>query len=146
MSTRGMVSVWILKILYAVIGMLYFLRAKFQGLLLTIQVRFQLAKSTDFTLTSLWLYRKIGVLTSSQNLIHFAIRCHRENIWVLQLNIADSEKNIIVYYAVWGRNPTFHVTFDVSSMNQRREPYESHETKVQFRPLAVYHIFHNTGT
>ena len=22
----------------------------------------------------------------------------------------------------------------------------SHETKVQFRPLAVYHIFHNTDT
>ena len=97
MSIRGVVSVWVLKILYAVIGMLYRL-ATFQDLLLTIQVRFQLAKSTNFTLVSLWLYRKIGVLTSSQNLIHFAIRYHRENIWVIQLNIADSEKNIIVYY------------------------------------------------
>ena len=42
--------------------------------------------------------------TLSENLIHFAIRCHWENIWVLQLNIADSEKNMIVYYALRGRN------------------------------------------
>ena len=48
--------------------------ATFQDLLLTIQVRFQLAKSTNFTLASLWLYRKIGVSTSSQNLIHFGNR------------------------------------------------------------------------
>ena len=35
------------------------------------------------------------VRTSRQNLIHFAIRCHTEkNIRVLQLNIADSKKNI----------------------------------------------------
>ena len=54
-------------------------------------------------MASLRLYRKIGVSTLSQNLIHFAIRCHRENIWVLQLNIADYEKNIIVYYLVWGK-------------------------------------------
>ena len=40
MSTRGAVSVKVLKNLYAVIGMLYFLPAKFQDLLLTIQVRF----------------------------------------------------------------------------------------------------------
>ena len=84
--------------------------------------------------------------TLSPNLIHFAIRCHRENIWVLQLNIADSEQNIIVYYAVWRRNWTFHVECDVSSMSWRRVPYTSHETKVQFRPLAVYHIFHDTDT
>ena len=81
--------------------------------------------------------------TLSQNLIHFAIRCHRENIWVLQLNIADCELNIIVYYAVWGRNWTFHVECHVSSMSRRRVPYTSHETKVQFRPLVVYHIFHD---
>ena len=31
------------------------------------------------------------VRTSSQNLIHSVIRCHRENISVLQLNIADSK-------------------------------------------------------
>ena len=73
----------------------------------------QLAKSTNFTLVSLWLYKKIGVSTSNQNLIHFAIRCHRENVWVLQLNIAGSEKNI-VYYALRGRNWTFHVECDVS--------------------------------
>ena len=32
---------------------------------------------------------------------------------------------------------------------EQYEPKEStlsHETKVQFRPLAVYHIFHNTDT
>ena len=39
------------------------------------------------------IIQKKGVSTSSQNLIHFAITCHRENIWVLQLNIADSEKD-----------------------------------------------------
>ena len=33
--------------------------------------------------------------TSSQNLIQFAIEHHLENIWVLPLNIADSEKKII---------------------------------------------------
>ena len=86
------------------------------------------------------------VCTSSQNLIRFAIRCHRENIWVLQLNIADSKKNIIVYYALRGRNWTFHVKCDVSSMSRGKVPYASHETKVQFRSLAVYHIFHNTDT
>ena len=33
------------------------------------------------------------VCISSQNLIHFAIGCHGEkNIWVLQLNIAESKK------------------------------------------------------
>ena len=132
--------------MYAVIRMLYCLPAKFQDLLLTIQVRFQLAKSTNSTVASLWLFRKIGVSTLSQNLIHFTIRCHGENIWVLQLNIADSEKNIIVYYAVWGRNWTLHVECDVSSMSRRRVPYTSHETKVQFQPLAVYHIFHDTHT
>ena len=116
-----------MKIVYAVIGMLYYLPAK-------------LAKSTNFKLATLWLYRKIGVSTSSQNLIHFAIRCHRENIWVLQLNIADSEKSIIVYYAVWGGNWTFHVECDMSSMSWRRVPYTSHETKVQFRRL-LYIIF-----
>ena len=26
------------------------------------------------------------------------------------------------------------------------ELFTSHETKVQFRPLAVYHTFHNTDT
>ena len=95
---------------------------------------------------SLWLYRKIGVSTLSQNLIHFAIRCNRENIWVLWLNITDSEKNIIVYFAVWGRNWIFHVESNVSNMGRRRVPYTSHEMKVQFRPLAVYHIFHDTDT
>ena len=114
---------------------------KFQHLLLTIQVRLELAKSTNFTVTSLWLYRKIHVLTLSQNLIHFAIRCHRENIWVLQLNIAYFEKNIIVYYALWGRNLTFHVECDVSSMSRRRVPYTSHETKVQFRLIILLIIF-----
>ena len=39
MSTTGVVSVLVLKILYAVIGMLYW-PATFQNLLLTIQVRF----------------------------------------------------------------------------------------------------------
>ena len=63
--------------------------------------------------------------TSSGNLIHFVIRYHRENISVLQLNIADSEKNIIVYYALPGRNWTFHVECDVSSMNRRRVPYHT---------------------
>ena len=40
MSTRGVVSVQVLKILYAVIEMLYFLASKFQGFLLTIRARF----------------------------------------------------------------------------------------------------------
>ena len=44
----------------------------------------------------------MGVSTSGQNLILFVIRYRRENIWVLQLNIVDSEKNIIVYYALRG--------------------------------------------
>ena len=39
MSTRGVVSVEVLKILYAVIAMLYW-PGTFQDLLLTIQVRF----------------------------------------------------------------------------------------------------------
>ena len=63
--------------------------------------------------------------TSSQNLIHFAIRYHRENIRVLQSNVTDSEKNVIVYYALWGRNWTFHVKCDVDSMNQRKVPYHT---------------------
>ena len=29
-------------------------------------------------------------------------------------------------------------------MSRRKVPYTSHETQVQFRPLAVYHIFHDT--
>ena len=32
------------------------------------------------------------VRRSRRNLIHSAIRCHRKDIWVLQLNIADSKK------------------------------------------------------
>ena len=39
MSTRGVVSVKVLTTLYAVIGMVYW-PARFQDLLLTIQVRF----------------------------------------------------------------------------------------------------------
>ena len=77
--------------------------------------------------------------TSSENLIHFAIRCHRENIWVLQLHIADSEKHIIVYYALWGSNWTFHVECDVSSMNQKRVPYHT-KLKSNFNRL-LYIIF-----
>ena len=52
----------------------------------------------------------------------------------------------MVYYAARGRNYTFHVESDVSSISRRRVLYTSHETKVQFRPLAAYHIFHNTDT
>ena len=48
----------------------------------------------------------------------------------------------MVYYALRGRNWTFHVECDVSSINRRRVPYHSR----LFRPLAVYHIFHNTDT
>ena len=77
--------------------------------------------------------------TSSENLIHFAIRCHRENIWVLQLNIADSEKNIIVYYALRGRNWTFHVECYVSSMDRKRVPYNT-RLKSNFDRL-LYIIF-----
>ena len=40
-----------------------------------------------------------------------------------------------------GINRTFHVECDVSSTSQRR--VLSHETVVQFRPLAAYYIFHN---
>ena len=29
---------------------------------------------------------------------------------------------------------------------QAEDDYTSHETKVQFRPLAAYDIFHNTNT
>ena len=139
-----MVSVWVLKILYSVIGMLYRL-ATFQDLMLTIQVRFKLAKSTNFTLASIWLYRKIGVSTSSQNLIHFEIRYHRENIWVLQLNIADSKKknNSILCVAEKELN------FSGQVWCEQYEPKKStlsHKTKVKFRPLAVNHIFHNTDT
>ena len=47
---------------------------------------------------------------------------------------------------MWGRNWTFHVECDESSISRRRVPYTTHETKVQFRPLAVYHIFHDTNT
>ena len=43
----------------------------------------------------------------------------------LALNIADSEKNIIVYYALRGRNWTLRVECDVSSMNRRRIPYHT---------------------
>ena len=113
--------------------------ATFQDLLLSIQVWFWIAKSTNFILASLWLYRKIGVSTSSENLIHFAIRCHRENILVLQLSLADSEKNIIVYYALRGRNWTFHVECDVSSINRRSVPYHT-RLKSNFDRL-LYIIF-----
>ena len=51
-----------------------------------------------------------------------------------------------VYYAVRGRNQTFHVECDVSSMSRRRVLCTSHETKIQFWPLAAYYIFHNTYT
>ena len=77
--------------------------------------------------------------TSSENLIHFVIRCHRENILVLQLNLADSEKNIIRYYALRGRNWTFHVECDVSSINRRRVPYHT-RLKSNFDRL-LYIIF-----
>ena len=41
------------------------------------------------------------VQTSSQNLIHFVIGCHQEqNIWVIQLNIADTKKKIDPYNIV----------------------------------------------
>ena len=82
------------------------------------------------------------VRTSSQNLIRFAITCHRGNIWVLQLNVANSEKSIIGYYAA--RNSTFYVECYVSSMSRTWVLYTLHETNVQFQPLAAYHIFHNT--
>ena len=85
------------------------------------------------------IIQEIGVSTSSQNLIHFEIRYHRENIWVLQLNIADSEKNIIVYYALRGSNWTFHVECDVSSMKRRRVPYHT-RLKSSFDRL-LYIIF-----
>ena len=65
------------------------------------------------------------VRTSSQNLIHFAIRSHRENIWVLDLNIADSKKNSIL--CIKGKKLDF-------------------SRRVWFRLLAAYHIFHNTNT
>ena len=55
-------------------------------------------------------------------------KCDRENIWILQLNIADSKKNIIVYYALRGSNWTFHVECDGNSISRRRVPYTSHET------------------
>ena len=47
--------------------------------------------------------------TSSENLIHFVIRCHRENILVLQFKPSI----------------TFHVECDVSSINRRRVPYHT---------------------
>ena len=49
------------------------------------------------------------------------MRYHRENIWVLQLNIAESEKNIIVYYALRG-----------CEQYESKKSTLSHETKVQF--------------
>ena len=59
--------------------------------------------------------------TSSENLIHCAIRCHRENILVLQLSLA------------------FHVECDVSSINRRRVPYHT-RLKSNFDRL-LYIIF-----
>ena len=82
--------------------------------------------------------------TSSETLIHFAIRCQQENIWVLQLNIADYEKNIIVYYALRGRNWTFYIECDVSSMNRIRVPYHT-RLKSNFDRL-LYIIFFITQT
>ena len=55
---------------------------------------------------------------------------------MLQLNIEDSEKNIIVYYALRGRNSTFHVECDVSSMNRRRVPYHT-RLKANFDRLLI---------
>ena len=66
------------------------------------------------------------------------MRYHRENIRVLQLNTVDSEKNIIVYYALQGRNWTFHAECDVSSIN--RGSTLSHGLKSSFVRL-LYIIF-----
>ena len=54
------------------------------------------------------------------------------------------QRSKIIYYAARGRNWTFYVKCDVSSTS--RVLYTSHETKVQFRPLAANHIFHNSDT
>ena len=70
--------------------------------------------------------------TSSQNLIHFAINYHRKNIWVLQLNIADSEKNIIVYYA--GKE----LNFSRRVWCEQYEPKKSHtRLKSNFDRLLI---------
>ena len=50
----------------------------------------------------------------------------------------------MICYAARGRNFTFHIDCDVNSTSRRRALYTSHETKVQFRPFAAYHIFRNT--
>ena len=46
-------------------------------------------------------------------------------------------------HAARGRDWIFHVGCIVSGMSRRQVLYTSEETKVQFWPLAAYHIFHN---
>ena len=61
---------------------------------------------------------------------------------LLQLSLADSEKHIIVYYALQERNWNFHVECDVSSINRRfirERPYQT-RLKPNFDRL-LYIIF-----
>ena len=54
-----------------------------------------------YTSLTMIIQKNRRVRISSRNLMHFAIRCHPENIWVLELNIADSNKYI---HHRWSRN------------------------------------------
>ena len=120
---RGMVSVQVLNILYAVVGMLNFVPAKISTSFADHPSKILISKVdkfyTDFTMI---IQKNKRVCTWSQNLIHFAIRCHREKylntsiltLWVpfnhrthfpvglKGLKIADSKKyvgrNFIAHY------------------------------------------------
>ena len=63
------------------------------------------------------------------------------NILVLQLSLVDSEKNIIV--ALRGRNWTFHVECDVSSINRRRVPHHTRLKSNFDRLLYIIFLFHH---
>ena len=72
--------------------------------------------------------------TSSQNLIHFAIRYHRENIWVLQLHIADSEKKNNSILCVAGKE----INFSRRVWCEQYEPKKSHtRLKSNFDRLLI---------
>ena len=93
------------------------------------------------------IIEKKGVSTLSQNLIHFVIRCLREKIWVLQLNIADYEKKYNSILCGVGKKLNF-------SRRVWCEQYElkkstSHTTRDESSILTacfVNHIFHDTDT
>ena len=65
--------------LHAVVGMLNFVPAKYQGFFADYPSKILISKVDKFyTGFTMIIQKNRRVRTSKQNLVHFAIRCHRE--------------------------------------------------------------------